>query len=87
MHRSFVPSQHPSLFCELPPAFAEILPLNYNSRDLALDVGRQLPELLIFAPHPDVPLPPDPAVCWPDVERQVFAVLAAVCERGSGPFE
>jgi len=24
---------------------------------------------------------------WPDVERQVFAMLAAVCERGSGPFD
>ena len=30
--------------------------------------------------------PSDLAVCWHDVERQVFASLAAVCKRGSGAF-
>jgi hypothetical protein len=30
--------------------------------------------------------PPDLAVRWHDVERQVFATFAAICKRGSGAF-
>jgi hypothetical protein len=32
------------------------------------------------------PKPPDLAVRWHDVERQVFATFAAVCKRRSGAF-